>query len=129
MKKIKTWNVNLYMLNLALLITHEIDSAFWKEWDLFGLPGDIQGFLVINFILVLIGLIGLKQILSGKRNGRVFAFLLACAGIFAFIIHMYFILDGRHEFTSAVSVMILTATFIVSLLQGIFSLRLLNGKS
>jgi hypothetical protein len=36
------------LLNLALLITHEIDSAFWKEWNLFGLPGGVQEFLALK---------------------------------------------------------------------------------
>lgn len=39
------WNTNLYLLNFALLFTHEIDSAYWKEWDLFGIPGGIKSFL------------------------------------------------------------------------------------
>ena len=26
-------------LNFALLVTHQIDSAYWKEWELFHLPG------------------------------------------------------------------------------------------
>ncbi|MHA1463081.1 MAG: DUF6713 family protein, partial [Candidatus Heimdallarchaeota archaeon] len=25
----------LYMVNAVLLILHEIDSAYWKEWELF----------------------------------------------------------------------------------------------
>jgi hypothetical protein len=29
----------LYLVNSVLLINHEIDSAYWKEWDLFnGIP-------------------------------------------------------------------------------------------
>ena len=27
----------LYLVNAVLLITHEIDSAYWKEWELFKL--------------------------------------------------------------------------------------------
>jgi len=29
----------LYLANAVLLINHEIDSAYWKEWELFKLPG------------------------------------------------------------------------------------------
>ena len=47
---------NLYLLNFALLFSHEIDSAFWKEWDLFGIPGGIQVFLFLNFLLLLVAL-------------------------------------------------------------------------
>jgi hypothetical protein len=39
----------LYMLNLALLATHEIDSAYWHEWEMFHLPGGVQGFLAAGF--------------------------------------------------------------------------------
>jgi hypothetical protein len=36
----------LYLVNAVLLINHEIDSAYWKEWELFKLPGSISGFLI-----------------------------------------------------------------------------------
>lgn len=35
-------------MNAALLVTHEIDAAYWKEWELFGLPGTEGGFLVLH---------------------------------------------------------------------------------
>jgi len=44
--KILFW---LYLVNAILLINHEIDSAFWKEWELFKLPGGIGGFLILHF--------------------------------------------------------------------------------
>ena len=28
-----------YFVNSVLLIVHEIDSAYWEEWNLFRLPG------------------------------------------------------------------------------------------
>ena len=31
----------VYLANAVLLIVHEIGSAYWKEWDLFRLPGGI----------------------------------------------------------------------------------------
>ena len=43
----------LYLLNAAVLITHEIDSAYWHEWDLFGIPGGIQFFLVLKRSMVI----------------------------------------------------------------------------
>ena len=32
----------LYLVNASLLVTHEIDSAYWNEWELLHLPGGIQ---------------------------------------------------------------------------------------
>lgn len=34
----------LYLTNAVLLINHEIDSAYWKEWDLFRFPGGLRVF-------------------------------------------------------------------------------------
>ncbi len=28
----------LYLTNAAILICHEIDSAYWREWELINLP-------------------------------------------------------------------------------------------
>ena len=122
----KTWNTNLYLLNLALLITHEIDSAFWKEWNLFGLPGGIQEFLVVNFILMLVALVGFRNMISGKRSGYYYALILAGSGIFAFGIHLYSILQGHQEFTLLVSVVTLIMIFFLSLIQGVLALKALR---
>lgn len=38
---------------LRLAITHEIDSAFTREWDLFHIPGSLQIFLAVKLVLVM----------------------------------------------------------------------------
>jgi hypothetical protein len=118
-----SWSANLYLLNCALLFTHEIGSAFWKEWDLFGIPGGIQVFLFLNFLLLLVALFGYRQILSGARGGQWFSLLLGAAGVFAFSIHSYFILAGRPEFTLPASLVLLWLTLIVSLVQLLSTLK------
>ena len=123
-----TWSINIYLLNFALLFTHEIDSAFWREWDLFGIPGDIQVFLVLNFALLLIALYGFWQVVRGARSAFAFSLLLAVAGVFAFCVHGYFILAGRPEFTRPVSLAILALTLIVSLAQAVFTFRELRHR-
>jgi hypothetical protein len=117
------WNKNLYLINFALLFTHEIDSAFWKEWELFHLPGGIQGFLIANFILLLIALHGFRKLLEGKNSGHIFSLLLAGGGIFAFIIHSYFILAGRNEFTLPASMILLVLIFTVSVFQAYYTIK------
>jgi hypothetical protein len=44
----------LYLLNLALLATHEISSAHWREWVMFRLPGSNKFFLILNLVLKLL---------------------------------------------------------------------------
>jgi len=41
----------IYFVYLVFLIIHELDSAYWKEWDLFRLPGGITVFLALHFPL------------------------------------------------------------------------------
>lgn len=47
----------LYLTNSVLLIVHEMDSVYWKEWDLFGLGGGVSGFLVLHFPLLFLVLL------------------------------------------------------------------------
>ena len=117
------WSLNLYLLNFALLFTHEIDSAFWKEWELFGIPGGIQVFLVLNFLLLIVALIGFMQVLCEGKHWKAFSLMLAASGVFAFSIHSYFILNGHGEFTLPASLMLLVLILIVSIAQGFFVLR------
>ena len=131
MGKDKTmWNrlIWLYMMNATLLIVHEIDSAFWKEWDLFGLPGGISGFLIIHLPMVFIILWGLLLLARQSRAGILISGVLAAGGIFAFCIHNYFIWAGNPQFKTLVSMSILSATLLVSLIQGWFIFRALRSK-
>jgi hypothetical protein len=107
----------LYLSNSVLLINHEIDSAYWKEWELFKLPGDITGFLLIHFPVLLFVLYGLILVSRQTFSGMIFSLILCFGGIFAFSIHTYFLKNGRKEFDTPISKLILVATLIVSIVQ------------
>ncbi len=109
----------LYFLDAVLLIVHEIDSAYWREWELFRLPGGIGGFVLLHIPLVGAVLYGLLEVYKQTLAGLVFAFVLAGAGLFAFCIHMFFIARGREEFKTPVSVGVLVATLLVSVGLGV----------
>jgi len=107
----------LYLSNSVLLINHEIDSAYWKEWELFKLPGGITGFLLVHFPLLLFILYGLVLVSRSSLSGLIFSLILSLSGIFAFSIHTYFLKKGRNEFDKPISKFILMATLIVSIVQ------------
>jgi len=113
------------MINAVLLINHEIDSAYWKEWDLFGLPGGITGFLIVHFPLLFLILYGLVLVYQRATAGLVLSLVLSLGGLFAFTIHTYFIKRGRDEFKAPISLFILIAALIVSLFQLVITLYLL----
>jgi hypothetical protein len=117
----------LYLINTILLIVHEIDSAFWKEWELFKLPGGIGGFLIMHFPLLFLILYGLVLVAEQSFAGLIVSLVLSAGGIFAFCIHTAFIRKGRHEFNTPISQFILTLMLGVSTIQAAVTIYVLFG--
>jgi hypothetical protein len=117
----------LYLLNAAVLITHEIDSAYWHEWELFGIPGGIQVFLCINLVLVIVILYGHQALALNRASGFVLSWVLVAGGLFAFIIHSFFLLKGSEAFRLPASFALLIATFVLSLAQAAALIRARNA--
>lgn len=117
----------LYLTNAILLIIHEIDSAFWKEWELFKLPGGISGFLIMHFPLLFIILYGLVLVAEQSFLGLIVSLILSAGGIFAFCIHTAFIRKGRHEFNTPISRFILALMLGVSTVQAAVTFYLLSA--
>ena len=111
----------LYTVNFALLFTHQIDSAYWKEWELFHIPGGAQLNLVLNFALLIVALAGFKLVIDGSTAGHAFSLLLAAAGAFAFAIHAHFLARGDARFRLPVCIAVLAATLPVSIAQAVIA--------
>lgn len=104
----------LYVVTLTLLAAHEIDSAYWHEWALFGLPGGIALFVLLHLAVLPPFLFGLARLARDPRAGVPFALVLSAAGIAAFAIHAAFLLRGHAAFRTPVSVAVLVATLLSS---------------
>lgn len=119
--------VMLFVLNLALLATHEIDSAYWHEWTMFGLPGGIQLFLVLNLGLLLLFLVGLVRLVQGSASGAWFSLGLAATGMGAVGLHLAFLLNGSPAFRLPASLAVLALVLPVSVVQGWCSAQMIRG--
>ncbi len=104
----------LYVATAALLVAHQIDSAFWQEWNLFGMPGGSQAFVLLNIPLVAAFLYGLTVLVRKPRVGAWYALALSGVGAFAFAIHSWFLAQGRPEFKAPASIGVLVAAFATS---------------
>lgn len=113
----------LYVLNSTLLIVHEIDSAYWKEWELFNIPGGISGFLLLHVPLVMLLLYGVVEVNLGTRLGYAINIFVALAGVFAFSIHSYFIRAGNNQFKTMTSQALLYSILVTSILQLILTMK------
>jgi hypothetical protein len=107
----------LYLLNLSLLILHEMDSTYWKEWDLFGLGGGEGGFLLLHLPLWMVALYGAIQLWENGLFGLILSLVVSLAGLAAFAIHTYFLRRGHPEFNVPVSKLILWVLLLCSLPQ------------
>jgi hypothetical protein len=108
------------------LILHEIDSAYWKEWELLHLPGGVTGFLLVHIPVLPFILYGLVLVSHQAFAGLILSLVLGLAGVFAFSIHITFIRQGRDEFKAPISLAILGTTLAVSLLQAVVTIYLLG---
>ena len=117
MMRSKELAAKLYLANAVVLITHEIDSAYWHEWELLQLPGGIQFFLLLHIVLIGVVLHGFRSVVLWANSARLYSYLLASLGILAFLIHGSFLLTGAPQFRSPISLALLSATLILSLSQ------------
>ncbi len=117
----------LYLVNATLLVVHEIDSAFWAEWDLLHLGVGEGGFLLLHLPLVAVVVWGYGRLVEGARSGRVLSVVLAAAGVAAAACHGAFLARGAPEFRAPISLAVLAATLAVSLLQAPLALAALRS--
>lgn len=115
-----------YLLNFTLLFMHEVDSGFWREWELFGLPGGAQLFVALHFLLGAAGLYGFREVVRGTPARFAWSLILAAVGVLAFVIHGALLLAGRPQFRLPVSYAVLGLILAVSVFQGVIAFRSLS---
>ena len=96
-----------YFWTMLFLILHQIDAAYWKEWEMFYLPGGVQGFLVFNLAAIALVLVGYRHVLLGTQRAPFYAGVCAALGIGTSLIHAGFALAGLEQFHLPLSVAII----------------------
>lgn len=105
------------MLNLALVLTHQVDAAYWHEWDMFHLPGGIQLFNAFNLVIFVLVLYCYTQVVQRRRAGFQCSLVIALLSGIVMPIHAAFASMGFEQFNLPFSIFLIAATFIVSVLQ------------
>jgi hypothetical protein len=98
-----------YWLAAALLGAHEVDSGFWREWELFELPGGPDLFVALHVGIFLLILWGYAQLLARRRVGVVMSLVLGGSGVFALGVHGWFLVHDDQRFRSVTSVSVLAS--------------------
>jgi len=106
-----------YFLTLCLLVLHQIDAAYWHEWEMFYLPGGVQGYLAFNIIAIPIVILGYKHIVLRSNKAVFFARICAALGLLTFLIHGGFALAGFEQFHLPLSMAIILGCLVASVWQ------------
>lgn len=104
----------LYVADLALLATHQVDAAFWHEWDVFGVPGGLPFFLAFNLVAVGLLATGLVRVASRDRSAPAWARFCAGVGFVTVGLHAVFLVLDRTAFWTPPSLAILVAILVTS---------------
>lgn len=105
-----------FLLNLGLLLLHELDAVFWQEWRLFGFTDDEFGrklFILVHlplFVFLLSGLLNLES-----RFGKLVSLVLSSFLVVHLFLHASSLGQGR--FHGLFSSGIILAMFVVSVVQ------------
>lgn len=117
-----------YFATLLLLVLHQIDAAYWHEWDMFYLPGGIQGYLLFNLMAMPVVLLGYRHVLLGTAKATVFAAICAALGVLTFVIHAGFALAGLEQFHLPFSMAII-GLCLLSALWLLYEIRRFSAQS
>lgn len=112
----------LYILNATLLLLHEIESEYEKEWEILKLPVKITGFLLLHIPIIILLFYGLIEIDKNSTIGLIFGIILGIGGVIPSIVHKVFF-KTPDQFNLPVSNMII----YLNILSGI-SLLFLSIK-
>ena len=88
--------VFLYILNATLLILHEIESGYEKEWEILKLPGKITGFLLFHIPILFILFYGLYCCIQYPQMKTVIAIVMGLSGFIPFLVHKFFVKRKEH---------------------------------
>lgn len=116
-----------YFWTMLFLILHQIDAAYWNEWEMFHLPGGVQGFLVFNLAAIALVLAGYRHVLLATARATLYACVCAALGVGTFLIHAGFALAGLEQFHLPLSMAII-ALCLASAVCLLRDLRRVQGQ-
>lgn len=103
--------VFFYILNVTLLVLHEIESAYEKEWEILKLPGGITVFIILHIPILFFLFYGLYCIIQYPQTRFIIAILIGTAGLIPFLVHKI-IVSRKDHFNKPISNIIIFGNVI-----------------
>ena len=118
-----------YLTTMSLLIFHQIDAAYWKEWEMFHLPGGVQGYLVFNIIAIPILLNGYRHLIRQSERAKIYSYICGTLGVITFLLHAAFAAFGASQFDLPLSILIIVLCFLSGAWQLILTMQFSTQSS
>ncbi len=113
-----------FILNASLLLLHEIESSYEREWEILKLPGKITGFLILHIPILLILFYGVVEIEKQTQFGLVLGFISGIGGIIPFLVHRV-IIRRMDRFNLLISSVLIYLNIITGVITAVLSVSLL----
>lgn len=107
----------VFLLNATVLLTHQIDAAYWHEWDMFRIPGGNQLNLLLNVPIIALVLAAFAEVARDGVRARQAHGLLIFLGLLTVTLHSVFFALGHEQFLQPMSLVLLVGTGLLSVLQ------------
>ena len=117
----------IYIINAALLLLHEIESAYVKEWEILKLPGKITVFLLLHIPIILVLFWGAIEIEKQTTTGNVIALIAGIGGLLPFFVHKLLV-KRKGYFESALSNIIIYLNVIAGIATIVIAVLLLSSR-
>ena len=105
----------LYIANATILILHEIESGYEKEWEILKLPGKLTGFILLHIPVLLILFYGLYGIVQYPQARTIIAIITGCAGFIPFLVHKVLV-NKKEHFNKPISNLLIYGNVLTGLL-------------
>ena len=112
-----------YIAVSTLLVLHQIDAVYYREWEMFLLPGGYLSYMIFNLLAFPFVLFGFNQVSMRQKNAKRWSFFTAALGLITFSIHTLYFLFGDGRFELLGSKIIILLCLPASLWLGLAALR------
>ena len=118
----------IYFFTFLSLIIHQIDAAYWKEWEMFMLPGGVQGFLIFNLVAFPVVILGYRKLLKKEHNYAMYSYICGGLGVLTLILHIVFATFGFKEFHLPLSILIIILCGFFGIWQLLATVHIVDEK-
>jgi len=110
-----------YIFNASLLILHEIESAYEKEWEILKLPVKLTGFILLHLPMLFLFFYGLYFMIEHPQTKTTISILAGSTGLIPFVVHKI-IINKKEHFNKTISNILIFGNAVVGIILMIFGI-------